>query len=1190
MRDGLTFLATLVLLALLGALVGPVFVDWNQHRALIEEQLRRATGFEMVTTGPIHLRFLPSPQIEISGLRVGEADPQGTRATASVLRAEMELTPLLKGEIRLNRVVLDGATVTLAIRDGALVLPTNLDGAVRLPAIGQLSMTRSEVGVVDASGKLAFTAPFAIEASLPPGGGPARIEGEVAGRSIRLTTGDQDAAGRLRLKLAISDASMRSEFDGWLGFDRSMPGRLLPRPDGQIVAGLLKAGEAQPLMTVSGRLASAASASTGAQASVAGISGLVVELAGSGRLEGDLAWPGAWSEPASVTLQSRRLDAPALLASLAAVQKALADAGPLADLIPDMRLALQADQVSYRGEEATEARIALNRHGGHWQPVSGQVRFAGSSLGFAEPQAGMFRATLDVPDMRRIALAMQRLDMPQGLAEDIAALGQFAASADLVPGRPGGASGWAAPRWQAHGRFGRASGDAAWGSGSARIAASVSGVDVLFLVRPITALASLVPVPLALTVTGEGLRIGDSAPGTARLETERRDGQWRMDRLDARGFDGLSIAVSRAGPGEPLRFALDAARADAISALAERFSEQRNLTEVVRAVRGLSPVKASGVVQERAQDWLLSGTGEAGPLAVEVAARLSAAGQWQGGEINLSARERGVLFRALGLPEPARRDEPTRLGLRLGEAGLTLTMSGSDGLSAEAIGRWGQAGFGSLAAPMALTFAAPSPAALLPAFVTVKGGASTFAGRAALRLADGVIGLDRIEARLGEEAVTGGLELAATGVISGQLSLPEIDLARIGGWLTGDVPVAQDAGWSGARFGNSTRLPGLSLGLTSPRVLVPLAGAMGGSFRLRVNEGALTLGEIALQAGSVSLTGGVEAERSGGLLSLRGNGVIDGLDLGALLGGDLSGRGRLALQLGAAAESPARLMAGLTGAGQFSARDLGINRLDPAALERIAQGFASDVIVSDTATLAQGVRRAVEGAPWRLPEVSAALIVSGGVVRLSPLTDDKAPALLTVSGAHDLRVGTGELRAVMQGKILPKGWTGSPPQITVTWRGPWRTPARSYDVSVLSNAVAQRALQREIERVDALEADIRERAMFNRRLRADRERRDEEQRAADARLREARAEEEKAREDRIRQERARIDAQQGAGQGQVPTGSGGWLPVLPLRPERPLATTPAPSAPSPAMAPSLPPPMNINPIPLPLSRQPVPAN
>ena len=79
MRDGLTFLATLVLLALLGALVGPVFVDWNQHRALIEEQLRRATGFEIVTTGPIHLRFLPSPQIKISGLRVGEADPRQPR-------------------------------------------------------------------------------------------------------------------------------------------------------------------------------------------------------------------------------------------------------------------------------------------------------------------------------------------------------------------------------------------------------------------------------------------------------------------------------------------------------------------------------------------------------------------------------------------------------------------------------------------------------------------------------------------------------------------------------------------------------------------------------------------------------------------------------------------------------------------------------------------------------------------------------------------------------------------------------------------------------------------------------------------------------------------------------------------------------------------------------------------------------
>lgn len=1187
MRDGLTFLAALVLLALLGALVGPVFVDWNQHRTLIEEQLRRATGLDIVTTGPIHLRFLPSPQIKISGLRVGEADPAGTRATASVLRAEMELAPLLKGEIRLNRVALDGAAVRLALRDGALVLPSRLDGTVRLPAIGQLSMTRSEVGLIDAEGRVAFTAPFALEASLPPGGGPVRIEGEVAGRSIRLTTGDQDAAGRLRLKLAISDAMVRGEFDGWLGLDRSLAGRLSPRPDGQIIASLLKSGEAQPLMSLSGRLASTGTA--------AAVSGLVVEMAGSGRLEGELTWPGAWSgvppgpspDPARVTLQSRRLDAVALLASLASVQQALSEAEPLAGLVPDMRLALQVDQVSYRGEEATDGQIVLDRRKGIWQPVSGQVAFAGSSLGFAGQPGGMFQATLDVPDMRRIALAMQRLEMPQGLAEDIAALGRITASADLVRAGPGNGAGWAVPRWQAEGRFGRASGNAAWLPDAARITAAVNGADVLSLVRPGAALTSLVPVPLALALTGEGLRIGDSAPGTMRLDAERRDGQWRMDRLEARGFDGLSVAVSRSRPGEPLRFALEAARADAISALAERFSEQRNLTTIVQALRGLSPVKASGIVEERPRDWLLSGTGEAGPLVVEVAARLTAAGQWQGGEINLAARERGVLFRALGLPEPARRDAPTRLGVRLGAEGLTMTMSGSDGLSAEAAGAWGPGGIGTLAQPLALTFAAPSPAALLPGFVAGQ-AAGSLAGRATLRLADGVIGFDRIEARLGDEAVTGALELAATGVISGQMSLPEIDLAVIGGWLTGPVPLTQDAGWSGARFGSDVRLPGLSLALSSPRVLVPMAGAMAGSLRLRVNEGALTLGEIVLQAGGLSLSGGIEAERGGGLLSLRANGVVDGLDLAALLGGDLSGRGRLAVQIGASAESPARLVAGLTGAGQFGARDIGINRLDPAALERIAQGFASDVIVTDTATLAQGVRRAVEGAPWRLPEVSAALIVSGGVVRLSPLSDDKATALLTVSGAHDLRVGTGELRAVMQGKVLPRGWTGAPPQIAVTWRGPWRTPARSYDVSVLSNAVAQRALQREIERVDALEADIRERAMFNRRLRADRERREEEQRAAEARLREARAQEERAREERAREERAREErARDGQGAGPVATGAGGSLP---LRLDRPVVTTPAQSVPPSLAAPPLPPPMNINPIPLPLSRQPVPAN
>jgi septal ring factor EnvC (AmiA/AmiB activator) len=175
--------------------------------------------------------------------------------------------------------------------------------------------------------------------------------------------------------------------------------------------------------------------------------------------------------------------------------------------------------------------------------------------------------------------------------------------------------------------------------------------------------------------------------------------------------------------------------------------------------------------------------------------------------------------------------------------------------------------------------------------------------------------------------------------------------------------------------------------------------------------------------------------------------------------------------------------------------------------------------------------------------------------------------------------------------------SGALPQIAVNWRGDWRAPARSYDVSALSNAVSQRALQREIERVEALEADIRERAAFNRRLRAERERREEELRviAAEARAREERLREERLREEQARQEQARKE------QARLEQARQDRLREERARAERDAAERAARAsteAPAPAQqpgisaaeprgpqaAPALPPPVSITPLAPPLSR------
>ncbi|MGL4438504.1 MAG: AsmA family protein, partial [Bosea sp. (in: a-proteobacteria)] len=727
-------MAGLVLLALLGALVGPVFVDWNQHRSAIEDQLKRATGIEMVTTGPIHVRFLPSPRLKISGLRVGDADPQATRATIAVLRAEIELGPLLRGALQLTSLELDGVDLRLAVRDGALALPEVIGDSFVVPGIARLAVTRGQVTVLDADGQARAALPFSIEASLPQALGPARVDGEIAGRSLRLTTGDRDAAGRLRIKVASSDARSRGEFDGWLGAETTEGGRIAFRPDGQLQIALLKPGEAQAAGTVTGKLLATGSGFV--------LSALVVDAGAVGRMDGEAAWNGDWNAPAKISLQSRRADLETWLGGDGGLMLAANGLGWLADQLPDIDLKLSADQLSFRGEEATEGQLLLQRRGAVWRPAAGQLRFAGASAGFVPLPGDVMRASIDVPDLRRIALAMQRLDMPQGLAEDIAALGQLSGSAELA--EVGG--GWQIKRFQADGRFGQAIGEGRIAANRIGLSASFTGADVLFLVRPLMAMAELAATDLDVSLSGQAMRIGASPPGSGQVRAMRLGGHWRVDAVSARGFDGVDLDLKRNDPAAPLQISLSAARADAISAVAERFTASQHLSQVLRSLRGLSPVRLAGVLGERGDGWSVSTTGQAGVLALEGRAQFDKAGRWQSGDVVLSSGQRGVLFRALGLPEPAASAVATRFGARLGANGPVIVITGTDGLAIEARGAWAPEGAGVLGNALNVTLQAPSLSAVLPGFGGIGDGGEVLSGKFRLVFGEGSIGFDGIEA------------------------------------------------------------------------------------------------------------------------------------------------------------------------------------------------------------------------------------------------------------------------------------------------------------------------------------------------------------------------------------------------------------------------------------------------------------
>jgi multisubunit Na+/H+ antiporter MnhC subunit len=186
-------------------------------------------------------------------MRAGEADPHETRISVGSVRAELELAPLLRGEVRLADVYLDDVDVTVAVRGGAAVLPASLSAAV-IPGVERLAVTRGQVRLVNDAGVAFLAMPFSAEASWPRALGPARVEGEIAGRSIRLTTGDRDGAGRLRIKLSSVDSLVRAEFDGWVGVDTLSDQQIGLRPDGQLTASLVRGVQDVPQLSANGRL------------------------------------------------------------------------------------------------------------------------------------------------------------------------------------------------------------------------------------------------------------------------------------------------------------------------------------------------------------------------------------------------------------------------------------------------------------------------------------------------------------------------------------------------------------------------------------------------------------------------------------------------------------------------------------------------------------------------------------------------------------------------------------------------------------------------------------------------------------------------------------------------------------------------------------------------------------------------
>ena len=114
MQTTLLGLAIAFIIALIAALVGPYFIDWNQFRPQFEAEATRIIGAPVRVGGKLDARLLPAPSLQLHSVVVGGANDLG-KVRADKLDVEFSLGSLMRGEVRATELTINGMSVDLGL-------------------------------------------------------------------------------------------------------------------------------------------------------------------------------------------------------------------------------------------------------------------------------------------------------------------------------------------------------------------------------------------------------------------------------------------------------------------------------------------------------------------------------------------------------------------------------------------------------------------------------------------------------------------------------------------------------------------------------------------------------------------------------------------------------------------------------------------------------------------------------------------------------------------------------------------------------------------------------------------------------------------------------------------------------------------------------------------------------------------
>ncbi len=218
MNSLLLTLTALLILVLSALFAAPLFIDWNNYRAVFETEASNLLGRDVKVGGKVHLILLPAPELRFDDIKVADREGRLDRPflEAKSFEAWLNIGALLTGTIEARKIAIVGPTLRLDL---------NADGSGNWNDVGRRGVALpfapkdvllDEVSVSE--GRIEVTRQgkpqFAVEnvagvASAQSLSGPYKVSANYSfkGRpqELRFSTSAPDPAGLFRIKSMLRD-------------------------------------------------------------------------------------------------------------------------------------------------------------------------------------------------------------------------------------------------------------------------------------------------------------------------------------------------------------------------------------------------------------------------------------------------------------------------------------------------------------------------------------------------------------------------------------------------------------------------------------------------------------------------------------------------------------------------------------------------------------------------------------------------------------------------------------------------------------------------------------------------------------------------------------------------------------------------------------------------------------------------